>query len=82
MRTSEETTTYALQGRTEAIMATTTTTHQLVSSGSISASTAGGLNGHQAVCSCGFVARTSLPERFAVTDLLGHISYMERKARR
>lgn len=58
------------------------TTHQLVSSGSFIASSAGALNGHQAVCSCGFVARTSLSERFAVTDLLGHVSYMGSKDRK
>jgi hypothetical protein len=58
------------------------TSHQLVSSGAILASGPGALDGHQAVCSCGFAARTSLSERFAVTDLLGHISYMESKTQK
>jgi hypothetical protein len=57
-------------------------THTLTTSGSFQASEAGALNGHQAVCSCGFVARTSLSERFAVTDLLNHISYMESKTQK
>jgi hypothetical protein len=59
-----------------------TTTHQLVTSGPVPASGPGALAGHQATCSCGFAARTSLSERFAVADLLDHISYMENKARR
>ena len=57
-------------------------THNLTTSGSIPASTTGALPGHQAVCSCGFVARTSLDLRFAVKDLMGHISYMESRTQK
>jgi hypothetical protein len=58
----------------------TTTTHQMVSSEAFAANETGALNGHQAVCSCGFVARTSLSLRFAEKDLYSHIEYMNRKA--
>jgi hypothetical protein len=58
------------------------TTHQLVSSGAFAAREAGALDGHQAVCACGFVARTSLALRFAERDLYSHAEYMNRKAAR
>jgi hypothetical protein len=56
------------------------TTHSLVASGAKPATEAGALDGHFAQCACGFVAATSLGERFAVKDLGEHVAFMVRKA--
>lgn len=39
----------------------------------------GNIAGHEARCSCGFVARTSLSAWIAESDLADHIRFMARK---
>jgi hypothetical protein len=39
----------------------------------------GNLSGHEARCSCGFVARTSLSALFAERDVAEHAAFMARK---
>ena len=56
--------------------------HTLLSVSFVPADGRGSIDGHVAVCSCGFRVSTSLSERFARQDLAAHAAYMAAKEAR
>lgn len=58
-------------GRKEGLMASTHT----LTTAAFEASQKGALAGHECRCSCGFVARTSLSEREALTQGIAHVEW-------
>lgn len=59
----------------------TTTTHRIVAVSAKPASEAGALDGHEAVCSCGYRMGTSLGAREASRLGAAHAEYMNRPRR-
>lgn len=57
-------------------------THQIVAVTPKPASQQGALDGHEAICSCGYRMGTSLSALQAQMDGAEHVRYMERKARK
>lgn len=54
-------------------------THRIIEVVETAATEPGALDGHEARCSCGFAARTSLSEREAARQGAEHVAYMNRK---